>query len=265
MDNKFKIIVFVKQVPDTDDIRWTENNTIQREGLDSIINPYDLCAIQTAVEIKKYRRHNAEIVVATMGPQQAENALKEALALGADSAYLLSDRKFSGADTLATAYTLAQFVKEIVPDFDLILCGQQAIDGDTAQTPASMAEKLSIPQITCMKSIEEITDDYITAVKETKDSVSVIKAKLPALLTCENQGTYLQPRIDDYIRAQDTEIITLDSDAIKADKSKIGYNGSPTYVKRAYRAQKCRENVFLSGDCISYLKEEIESCKTAND
>ena len=104
MDKKFKIIVFVKQVPDTDDIKWTENNTIQREGLDSIINPYDLSALQTAVEIKKYRIKNAEIVAVSMGPKQAEQALKQALALGADRAYLLSDRKFSAAEKPFGAY-----------------------------------------------------------------------------------------------------------------------------------------------------------------
>ena len=261
MDKNFKIIVFTKQVPDTDDIKWTENNTIQREGLDSIINPYDLSALQTAVEIKKYRKKNAKIIAAAMGPIQANDVLKEALALGADEAYLLSDKKFSGADTLATAYTLSQFVKTKVPDFDLIICGQQAVDGDTAQTPSSMAEKLGIAQITCCKSIEELTDDSITALKDTKDFSSTIRAKLPVLLTIDRQGTYINPCINDYIRARDTEISILGADDINADVAKIGFSGSPTYVKRAYRALKDRKNKIITEDYISVLKSEISLAK----
>lgn len=263
MDKKFKIIVFVKQVPDTDDIKWTENNTIQREGLDSIINPYDLSALQTAVEIKKYRIKNAEIVAVSMGPKQAEEALKQALALGADRAYLLSDRKFSAADTLATAYTLSQFVKSKEPDFDMIICGQQAIDGDTAQTPSSMAEKLSIAQITACKNIEELSMESITAIRETSDSVSKIKAKLPVLITIDATGTYLQPRINDYMRAQDTEIIVLNAEEIGADPVKIGYAGSPTYVKRAYRAVKERNNTVVTAQGAEVLNTEIEKVKTS--
>ncbi len=259
MDKKFKILVFIKQVPDTDDIKWTENNTIQREGLDSIINPYDLSAIQTAVEIKKYRVKNAEIIAASMGPAQAEEALKQAIALGADRAFLLCDRKFSGSDTLATAYTLSRFVKEKEPDFNLIICGQQAIDGDTAQTPASMAEKLNIPQITGCKSIEELTDNSITAISETKTSISKIKSELPALLTIDAKGTYIQPHINDYMRSQDTKIITLTSGDINADKERTGYAGSPTYVKKAYRAMKQRKNTIIEENYIEAIKNEITS------
>ena len=143
----FKIIVCIKQVPDTNDIKWTEHNTIQRDGLDSIINPYDISAIQFANNFK-YVLDDVKITVVSMGPTQAKDALKEAIAIGADEANLLSDKKFSAADTLATAYTLSQFIKSKFPDFNIILCGQQAIDGDTAQTPSSLAEKLDIPQIT---------------------------------------------------------------------------------------------------------------------
>lgn len=268
MDKNFKIIVFVKQVPDTDDIKWTENNTIQREGLDSVMNPYDLSALQYAVEIKKYRKKNAKIIVATMGPPQAKDVLKEALALGADEAYLLSDKKFSGADTLATAYTLSQFVKTIHPDFDMIVCGQQAVDGDTAQTPSSMAQKLGIAQITSCKSIEELANEYITAIKDTRDFVSTIKAKLPVLITIDAQGTYLQPRINDYVRAQDTEISMLSASEICADTAKTGFSGSPTYVKRAYRAMKERMRTEAGENYIQLIKEEMDrakSCEGMND
>ena len=151
----FKIIVCIKQVPDTNDIRWTENNTIQRDGLDSIINPQDIAALQYANNFK-YILSDVEVIAVTMGPLQAIEALKEAIAISADDAYLLSDRRFSGADTLATAYTLSAFIKKFHPDFNLILCGYQALDGDTAQTPSCLAEKLSIPQITGVIGIKEL-------------------------------------------------------------------------------------------------------------
>lgn len=141
-----KILVCIKQVPDTTDIKWTENNTIQREGVESIINPYDIYAIEEALKLKKIIS-DTEITVLTMGPQQATEMLKKAIAVGCDKGVLISDKKFAGADTYATSTTLAAAIKSKFADFDLIICGQFAIDGDTAQTGPSIAEKLNIPQI----------------------------------------------------------------------------------------------------------------------
>ena len=140
----FKVAVFIKQVPDTDDIRWTEHNTIQREGLESVINPYDIGAIQLAKNVK-FLLNDCEITAVSMGPLQAKEALKEALAMGCDKAFLLCDKKFAGSDTLATAYVLSQFINTHLNDFDLIICGYQAVDGDTAQTPSSLAQKTQYP------------------------------------------------------------------------------------------------------------------------
>lgn len=229
----FKIIVCVKQVPDTNDIKWTEHNTIQREGLDSIINPYDVAAIQFANNFK-YVLDDVEIIAVSMGPLQAKQALKEAIAIGADEAYLLSDKRFSAADTLATAYTLSQFIKTICPDFSLILCGQQAIDGDTAQTPSSLAEKLGIPQITNVIWSKSITELNSTWTRITNNEREDIKILHPALVAVSNTELEIIPNINGYINAQNTEINILNADDIHAEPSKIGLKGSPTLVKKAY-------------------------------
>ncbi|MBQ8168674.1 electron transfer flavoprotein subunit beta/FixA family protein, partial [bacterium] len=139
-----KIALCVKQVPDTSDIKWTENNTMQREGVESIINPYDVYATELALKVKESLKAN--ITAFTMGPQQATNMLKELIALGVDEGVLISDKKFAGADTYATGKTIATAIKKTLPDFDLILCGQFAIDGDTAQTGPCVASLLNIPQ-----------------------------------------------------------------------------------------------------------------------
>jgi len=154
-----KILVCIKQVPDTDDIKWTENNTMQREGVESIINPCDLYAIDEALKIKNTLK-NVELTALTMGPLQAKDMLKKVIALGFDRGVLLSDKKFAGADTYATGRTISAAIKSKFSDFDLIICGQYAIDGDTAQTGPSIATQLNIPQITFVKSIERFDENY---------------------------------------------------------------------------------------------------------
>ena len=142
-----KILVCIKQVPDTADIKWTENNTIQREGVESVINPFDIYAIETALEIKK-SCENVEITALSMGPLQAEEILRKAIAVGCDNGVLVSDKKFAGADTYSTGKTIAAAIKTFCQDFDLIICGQFATDGDTAQTGPTIANNLNIPQVT---------------------------------------------------------------------------------------------------------------------
>lgn len=264
----FKIVVCIKQVPDTTDIKWTENNTIQREGLDSIINPYDLSAIQTAIEIKKNLK-DVEIIAVSMGPAQASDALNYAIALGCDDAYLLNDKKFAASDTLATAYTLSLFVQKYVPDFKLIICGQQAVDGDTAQTPSSLAEKLCIPQLTNCKKINEVSDNTLNVTTENKHEICEVIITLPALIAIDVQGTYLHPKINDFIKAQNKSVIELSAADLSADFTKIGIKGSPTYVKAAFRAVKSRINNQVITNSIDETAEalmrEINLCKEANE
>ena len=149
-----KIVLCVKQVPDTSDIKWTENNTIQREGLESITNPYDVYAFESALRLKN-KYGNVSITALTMGPGQAEEMLRKFIALGADNGVLLCDKKFAGADTYATGKTIASAIESKISDYDLIVCGQFAVDGDTAQTGPSIANFLGIPQVTYVKEILE--------------------------------------------------------------------------------------------------------------
>ena len=175
-----KIIVCIKQVPDTNEVRIDQDKgTLIREGVPSIINPEDKNGLEAAVKLKE--KFGGEVIVISMGPPQAEVALKEALAMGADEAILLSDRAFAGSDTWATAYTISQAIKEI-GDYDLIFCGRQAIDGDTAQVGPQIAENLDFNQLTYVSEIE-IEDKNVKVRRALENGYSELKTKLPVLVT----------------------------------------------------------------------------------
>lgn len=231
-----KIALCVKQVPDTSDIKWTENNTMQREGVESILNPYDVYAVEAALKLKK--TYGAEITVFTMGPMQAEDMLKNIIALGVDNGVLISDRKFAGADTFATGKTVSTAIKKIMPDFDIILCGQFAIDGDTAQTGPCIASLLNIAQITYVKKINEYSDGTITATRLLDDGIESVKVKAPALL-CILKSEFEPSRalINGIIKAQDTKITTLTLEDLGLNPEDVGIKGSPTYVSKAFRPE----------------------------
>lgn len=264
----FKIVVFVKQVPDTDDIRWTEHNTIQREGLDSVINPYDIGAIQLAKNVK-FLIPGSEIIAATMGPKQAEAVIKQAIAMGCDRGYLLSDKQFAGSDTLATAYVLSQFIKTTVPDCKLVICGQQAVDGDTAQTPSSLAEKLNIQQIGSVTALKTINEDYSVWMKNTCSYKQEIKVQHPCLIATTLKDVEIVPDIKGYIKAQNTEITILGASDINTDANCTGISGSPTQVKKAFRPVIERQTELIenvsSDDVAEFLTNEINKCKAKND
>ncbi|MHA1257113.1 MAG: electron transfer flavoprotein subunit beta/FixA family protein [Promethearchaeota archaeon] len=175
-----RFIVCVKQVPDTTEVKIDpETNTLVREGVPSILNPFDQFALEEAIKIKK---DGDEIIVISMGPPQAKKALLKCLALGADSAILLTDRAFAGADTWATAYTLTQCIKKI-GDFDIVFCGLQAIDGDTAQVGPEIAAQLGIPQITYVESIEKLEGKKLEAKAQSDDGYKIMETKIPVLIT----------------------------------------------------------------------------------
>lgn len=232
-----KITVCIKQVPDTADIKWTKDNTMNREGVESIINPFDGYAAETALRIKD--KDNSSIVtVISMGPKQAKTALKEVLAMGADKAFLLCDKYFAGSDTAATARVLATAIKEKLSDTDLILCGQCAIDGDTAQTGPSLAQNLGFGLVTNVKEILKAEDKHIVVKKETDDGFEMIQVLLPAVI-CLQKGDYeiRLPKISGRIKAQDMEIPEYNAEDLGIDAAAIGIKGSPTYVKKVFRPQ----------------------------
>jgi electron transfer flavoprotein beta subunit len=257
-----KIALCIKQVPDTTDIRWTENNTIQREGVESVINPYDVYAMEFALNLKKINS-NTEITVFTMGPNQAETMLRKALALGCDRAVLVSDKKFAGADTYATGLTLSRAIRTASPNFDLIVCGQFAVDGDTAQTGPNIANFLNLPQITYVKDFVECKNGEIILKRELEDGIETVKSTLPALVCVLTQD--FEPnraKIGGIISAYKKEIKKLSIEDIGLTPEKAGLRGSPTCVSRAFRhvsthnAQKFKMNV---EDSVALLEEKLKA------
>jgi electron transfer flavoprotein beta subunit len=175
------IIVLIKQVPNTTDVKLDKNTgNLIREGLESIMNPDDRHALEMALAIKD--SHKARITVVSMGPPQAIEVLSEAMGMGADKGVLLSDRAFAGADTWATSFTLGKAIEKI-GRFDLIICGRQAIDGDTAQIGPQIADYLGIPQATYVFTVESLEDTRITIRRRLEDGYERIQCRLPALLT----------------------------------------------------------------------------------
>lgn len=257
-----KIALCIKQVPDTTDIRWTENNTIQREGVESIINPFDVYAAELALKLKSQIK-NTEITVFTMGPKQAEDMLKKVLALGCDEAVLISDKKFAGADTYATGLTISRAIRTACPDFDLIICGQFAVDGDTAQTGPNIANFLDIPQVTYVKDFVEYSDNELVLTREMEDGVETVKVQLPALICALKQDFEpKRPLINGIISASKKQIKVLSMEDIGLTPDKTGLIGSPTCVSRAFRnlsshnAEKFKLNV---DDSVKLLSEKLTS------
>jgi len=229
-----KITVCIKQVPDTNDITWNENNTLRREGAESIINPYDEYALETALRIKE--QVGGKITVVSMGPKQAGDCLKEALAMGADRAFLLNDRYFSGADTSATSRTLYYAITSKLKDTELIICGQCATDGDTAQTGPSLAQRLNMPVVSFVKDVEEINEEYILIKKETDTGYERVKMQLPGVIcVLKNDFEVRIPTISQRIDTADKDIEVLDAEMIGADADKTGFRGSPTNVSKTFR------------------------------
>jgi electron transfer flavoprotein alpha/beta subunit len=236
------ILLCVKQVPDTTEIKIDPvKNTLIRDGVPSILNPFDGYALEAAARIKD-KDPSTKIVVVTMGPPQAAAVLKECLAIAADKAYLVSGRTFGGSDTLATSYILSNAVKlveETEGKFDAIFCGKQAIDGDTAQVGPELAEHLGYPQVTY--GLEAEADgDTLKVRKEVEEGVEVIAVKTPCVVTFTKPAWDPRyPTIKRKIAANKAEIPTLDDTAFPGiDTTRIGLKGSPTHVKKTFVPQK---------------------------
>ncbi len=232
-----EILVCVKQVPDTSEIKIDSvTNTLIRTGVPSIVNPFDANALEAAVQLKE--AYGGHVTVISMGPEQAKAALKECLSVGADKAILISDRLFGGSDTLATSYILATAIEKL-GNFDLILCGKQAIDGDTGQVGPEIAEHLGIAQLTFISKIE-IKDDIIIVHRENDEGYELIEAKLPVVCTVVKAiNEPRSPSIRSKMAANRAVIETItSSDLSDIDITKIGLKGSPTKVKKTFTPKK---------------------------
>ncbi|WP_195999738.1 electron transfer flavoprotein subunit beta/FixA family protein [Clostridium sp. 1001271B_151109_B4] len=228
------ILVCIKQVPGTSKVEVDPvTGVLKRDGVDSKMNPYDLYALETAFKISEDK--GGEISVITMGPPQAKEIIREAYSMGVDKGVLLSDRKFAGADVLATSYTLSQGV-ESMGDFDLIICGKQTTDGDTAQVGPEIAEYLDIPHVANVRKIVEVKDKSIVVEMDMPNTIELVDIKLPALITVE-KGIF-EPRLPSYkkkvaTKDRDIKVMSL-SDFKDQSENNYGLNGSATQVERIF-------------------------------
>lgn len=228
------IIVCIKQVPDTTEVKLDPvTNTLIRDGIPSIINPDDKAALELALQLKD--ANDAKVTVITMGPPQAEKILREALGMGADEAYLMTDRAFAGADTWATSLTISSFIKTL--PYDVIVCGRQAIDGDTAQVGPQICEHLGIPQVSYC---EEVKADgkFLLVKRQFEDRHHIIKMPMPCAITALNECT--QPRymqVGKVVDAFEKEIKKITFADLDLKPEEIGLKGSPTRVKKSMTKQ----------------------------
>jgi electron transfer flavoprotein beta subunit len=240
-----QIVVCIKQVPDTAEVRINpETNTLIREGVPSIINPYDVHAIEAALQIRE--KIGGKVTVITMGPPQAEEALREAISMGVDDVRLISDRMFAGSDTWATSYTLFKAIQKL--GADIILCGKQAIDGDTAQVGPAMAEYMDIPHIAYIKKIEDVTETSMRVQRMMDDGYDVVETPLPVLLTVVKELNVPRlPSLKGKMAAKKAIITKMTAADIEAEEQNVGLKGSPTQVKKIFAPQAKGDRRVLEG------------------
>lgn len=258
------ILVLVKQVPNTTEMKIDkENGTLLRQGVASIINPDDLASVEFAMSIKD-KQPKTHVRILSMGPSQAKNMLTDLYSLGVDDCVLISDPAFSGADTWATANTLAAAITRY--PYDLILAGRQAIDGDTAQVGPQVAQRLGIPQITYVKSIESITSTHVTVSKHYEDSIELLRCHFPCLLTCLSEGVSVRlGRIEYVWQSLNQPITVLSNLQLQLNPSGIGLKGSYTKVKRTFvrpietKGQMIVQDVELAAKTIADILKKAAS------
>lgn len=252
-----RIIVCVKQVPDTNEITINpETGTLIRDGVPSILNNDDANALEQALRVKD-ANPDTEVIVISMGPPQAKTMLQECIAMGADDAILLSDRALGGSDTWATSNALAAGIRQ-VGDFDLIFAGRQAIDGDTAQVGPQIAEKLSVPQVTYVKEFEMKDSGEIIVKRALEDGYEVLKLKMPCVLTAIKElNTPRYMSIPGILKAGKAEIKVWGADDIKVDNTVVGLKASPTNVFRSFTPKPKGKGITVEGDTPKALAANL--------
>jgi electron transfer flavoprotein beta subunit len=259
-----KIAVLIKQVPDTDDVKLDpETGTMIREGSGTIINPLDLNAIEAAVQIKRHRKDDCEITVLTMGPPNAQFALREALALGGDEAVLLTDRKFAGADSWATAKVLAEALKKS-GKYDLVLAGEKATDGETGQVGPEVAAMLSMPCATYVSAIEH-NENNVVVTRTVEDGTEKQRIQFPCLITVLSAlNNPSMPTLRGKMNSRRADIVTMTSQDLDIKPEELGLKGSPTRVVKVTTPQKTRKTKRYSGSQIEEgIRELVEEIKTS--
>ncbi|NLG16052.1 MAG: electron transfer flavoprotein subunit beta/FixA family protein [Fibrobacter sp.] len=227
------IVVCIKQVPGTTKVKINpETGTLIRDGVEAVVNPFDEYAIEEALRIRE--KVGGVVKVITMGPPQAETALRSAIAMGADEAYLISDRAFAGSDTWATSYTVSRGIQTL-GKVDLIICGKQAIDGDTAQVGPGVAEMLGLPYVAWVRKVEEITDSHIRVERLMEEGYDVVEMPLPGLITVVKEiNTPRMASLKGKMKAKSAQINIINASSMQVDMARLGLKGSPTQVLRSF-------------------------------
>ncbi len=254
------ILVCLKQVPGTTQVKIDpQTNTLVRQGIKNIMNPFDTYALEEGVRIKE--RYGGKVTAISMGPPQAEEVLREAISTGADEAILLSDGAFAGADTLATSYTLARAINKI-HEYDLVVCGRQTIDGDTGQVGPELAEMLGIPFVDYVSKIEEINNRYIRVQRMVEEGHEVIEAPLPALITVVKEINVPRlPSLRGLAKSKSALIPIWTAQEIGADKNMVGLSGSATRVIKIFFPQRVSRGEIFQGSIESQVESLIEKMR----
>ena len=254
------IVVCLKQVPGTTEVKIDpKTNSLIRQGIPNIINPFDTYALEEAVRIKE--KHGGKVTVLTMGPPQADAALREAVSLGADETILLSDRAFATADTWATSNTLAGAIKKI-SQYDMIICGRQTVDGDTGQVGPEMAEMLGVPFIAYVSKIEEIRDKYIRVIRAVEDGHETLEASLPAVITVAKEINIPRlPSLRGIMKSKSHKIVTWTNADLGLNPNSVGLNGSSTQVIKVFFPQRVSKAEILTGEMDKKVETLIEKLR----
>ena len=256
------IVVCLKQVPGTTEVKIDpQTNTLIRQGIENIINPFDTYAIEEAVRLKE--KQGGKVTVVTMGPPQADAALREAVSLGADEAVLLSDRAFAGADTWATAYTLSRAIAKI-RDYSLVICGRQTIDGDTGQVGPELAEMLDIPFVAYVSKIEEIKDKYLRVRRMIEEGHEVLETSLPAVITVAKEINVPRlPSLRGIMKSKSVKIETWGVKELGVDPAMVGLAGSSTQVIKIFFPQRVTQAEILEGNLEERVDKLVARLKQA--
>jgi len=244
------IVVCLKQVPGSAEVKIDpQTNTLIRQGIENIINPFDTYALEEGVRLKE--QHGGKVTAISMGPPQAEEALKEAISRGADEAILLSDPAFAGADTWATAYTLSRAINKL-EQYDIIICGRQTLDGDTGQVGPELAEMLEIPFIAYVSKIEEIADRSMRVQRMVEEGYEVIESPLPAVITVVKAINVPRlPSLRGIMKSKGAVIPAWAVKEIDADPGRVGLAGSATRVIKVFFPQRVHRSEIFQGDLES--------------
>lgn len=256
------IVVLIKQVPGSTEIKVDpKTNTLVRDGVEAIINPFDTFAVEEAVRLKE--AHGGTVTVLTMGPPQAADALRQAISVGADRAVLVSDRAFAGADTLATSYTLAAAIRKTGP-CDIIIAGKQTLDGDTGQVGPEVAVHLNLPFATYVKKIEHSGNGSLRVERLVEDGYEVLELPVPCLITVVKEINEPRlPSLRGIMAAKKAEIETMTADQLGEDPARFGLSGSPTQVVETYVPEREKQAVVLSGTVEHQVDSLVKMLKEA--